>query len=179
MRPWNKRVLDRKELRRLYLNERLSLAKIGKIYECDANVILRNLREYGILTRKLSEATVKVPISREQLVRWYWKDGLSMFEIADRLGCTHSAVVYKFQKLGIKSRGHLGLTPPLNLTREKWNISTIKDYLWRKLPKFTTEVRGEWREGLMITGWFPGETQIGYASIKSQIFPEIWRRRLT
>jgi len=142
VRPWNKRVLDRKELRRLYLNERLSLAKIGKIYECDANVILRNLREYGILTRKLSEATVKVPISREQLVRWYWKDGLSMFEIADRLGCTHSAVVYKFQKLGIKSRGHLGLTPPLKLTREGMEYFYNKGLSLEKIAKIHHRSKG-------------------------------------
>jgi intein-encoded DNA endonuclease-like protein len=41
-----------------------------------------------------------------------------MFDIADRLGCTHSTVVYKFQRLGIQSRGHLGLIPPLKLSKE-------------------------------------------------------------
>lgn len=118
MRPWNKRGLDKEELRRLYIDERLSLAKIGGVYGCDASVIHRNMRSCGIPTRSLSEATAKVPVSKELLTGWYHRDKLSMFEIADKLGCTHSAVVYKFQKFGIQSRGHLGLTPPLRLAKE-------------------------------------------------------------
>lgn len=41
-----------------------------------------------------------------------------MLQIADRLGCTHSAIVYKFKKFGLKSRGHLGLTRPIRLTKK-------------------------------------------------------------
>ncbi len=41
-----------------------------------------------------------------------------MFQIADKLGCTHSAIVYRFKKFGLKSRGHLGLTKPINLTEK-------------------------------------------------------------
>ncbi|MEK7154771.1 MAG: hypothetical protein AAB697_01435 [Patescibacteria group bacterium] len=118
MAAWNKRVLDRDELTRLYQEQGLSLAKIGKVYGCDAGVVLRNMQEYRIPTRDLSESTTKVPTTRVQLVQWYWKDKLSMFDIANRLGCTHSAIVYKFKRFGIRSRGHLGLTPPLKLTKE-------------------------------------------------------------
>lgn len=58
------------------------------------------------------------PISKKELEKFYFKDKLSMFQIADNLGCTHSAIVYKFKKFGLKSRGHLGLTKPIRLTKQ-------------------------------------------------------------
>lgn len=47
-----------------------------------------------------------------------------MDEIAQRLGCSHSTLVYKFRKLNIKSRGHLGNTRPLGITK----LGLIKQY---------------------------------------------------
>ncbi len=57
------------------------------------------------------------PITKKELRKLYFKDKLSMFQIADQLGCTHSAIVYKFKKFGLKSRGHIGLTKPIRLTK--------------------------------------------------------------
>ena len=58
------------------------------------------------------------PISKKELKKLYFKDRLSMFQIANKLGCTHSAIVYKFKKFDIKSRGHIGLTKPIKLTKK-------------------------------------------------------------
>jgi predicted DNA-binding protein YlxM (UPF0122 family) len=75
------------------------------------------LHEHKIHVRSPKEASIKVLISKQQLKKMYVKNKLSMFEIANKLGCTHSAIVYKFKKFGIKSRGHLGLTRPIKLTK--------------------------------------------------------------
>jgi predicted DNA-binding protein YlxM (UPF0122 family) len=58
------------------------------------------------------------PISKNELRKLYFKDRLSMFQIASKLGCTHSAIVYKFKKFNLKSRGHLGLKKPIKLTKK-------------------------------------------------------------
>jgi len=58
------------------------------------------------------------PISKKELKKLYFKDKLSMFQIANKLGCTHSAIVYKFKKFGLKSRGNIGLTKPIKLTKK-------------------------------------------------------------
>ena len=58
------------------------------------------------------------PVSKKELRNLYFKNKLSMFQIANKLGCTHSAIVYKFKKFGLKSRGHIGLTKPIKLTKK-------------------------------------------------------------
>ncbi len=142
MPAWNKKVLDREELKKLYVEQRLSLAKIGQIYNCDAGVILRNMREFVIPSRTLSEATTKIPVTKDQLIQWYWKEKLSMFDIANKLRCTHSAIVYKFQKLGIKSRGNLGLTPPVRLTKETLEYFYNNGLSLKKIAKVLHRSRG-------------------------------------
>ena len=115
MPAWNKISFPERELRRLYINKKLSIFQISKSFGCSTGPIHRSLREYKIPIRSLSEACTRVPVSKKQLQKWYWKDKMSMFEIADKLKCTHSAIVHKFNKLRIKSRGHLGLTKPIKL----------------------------------------------------------------
>lgn len=112
MPAWNKINIPENELRNLYLNKRLSIFQISKRFGCTTGPVHRSLKEYKIPRRSLSEACTKVPVSRKELQEWYWKDKMSMFEIADKLKCTHSAIVHKFKKLSIKSRGHLGITKP-------------------------------------------------------------------
>lgn len=118
MPAWNKVDIPREELENLYHKQKLSIAQIAKRLNCSTGPVHRALREYKISIRNLSEACIKVPVTKKQLKEWYFKDKFSMFEIADKLGCNHSAIVYKFQKLGIKSRGHLGLTKPVKLTKK-------------------------------------------------------------
>lgn len=118
MPAWNKIELNKDELRRLYLNQKLSISQIAKSFNISKSPIHRMLHEYKIPVRSSKEASIKIPVTKSQLRNWYFVNKLSMFEIADKLGCTHSAIVYKFRKFGIKSRGHLGLTKPIKLTKE-------------------------------------------------------------
>lgn len=117
MPAWNKLEIPEDKLENLYLNQKFSIAKIAKQLGYSTGPVHRSLREYKIPIRNLSEACTKVSTTKKRLKTWYFKDKLSMFAIADKLGCTHSAVVYKFQKFGINSRGHLGLTKPIKLTK--------------------------------------------------------------
>lgn len=118
MPAWNSIEISKESLENLYLKQKLSVAEIAERLSYSTTPVHRSLRDHKIPIRTLSEACTKVPITKKQLKDWYLKDKLSMFEIADRLGCTHSAIVYKFKKLRIKSRGHLGLTKPIELTKK-------------------------------------------------------------
>lgn len=118
MPAWNQIDISREELENLYLNQKLSIAKIARKFDTSTSPVQRSLREFKIPIRNLAEACTKVPVTKKQLKYWYFKEKRSMFDIAGRLGCTHSAIVYKFQKLGIKSRGHLGLTKSIKLKKK-------------------------------------------------------------
>ena len=126
MPAWNRISIPEGELKNLYINKKLSLFRISKRFGCTTGPIHRSLKEYKIPRRSLSEACTKIPVSRKELQKWYWRDKMSMFEIADKLKCTHPAIVHKFKKLGIKSRGHLGLTKPIKLSRRNF------EYLYHK-----------------------------------------------
>lgn len=118
MPVWNKIEINKDKLKFLYVNKRLSISQIAKEFGLSKTPIHRMLHEYKIPVRSSKEASIKVPATKKQLKNWYLKDRISMFQIAEKLGCTHSAIVYKFRKFGIKSRGHLGLTKPIKLTKE-------------------------------------------------------------
>ena len=118
MPAWNRIDIPKETLEGFYLKQQLSIAQIAEKLDCSSEPIHRALKEYKIPTRTLSEACTKVLITKKQLKNLYFKEKLSMVEIARRLGLKdHTAILYKFKKLGIKSRGHLGLTKPINLTK--------------------------------------------------------------
>lgn len=56
-------------------------------------------------------------ISQEKMEKLYFKQKWSMFQIADFYGCTHGTIVERFKRYGLKSRGHLGITPPLLISK--------------------------------------------------------------
>lgn len=118
MPAWNKIEITKEQLKEAYLNQKLSIAQIAKQLNCSTGPVHRSLKEYKIPIRNLSEACAKIPVSKKELKKWYFKEKLSMDEIAKRLGCHHTAIVYKFKKHGIKSRGHLGLAKPLKITKK-------------------------------------------------------------
>ncbi len=118
MFAWNKIVVDKYQLKELYCARKLSIAQIGKLLHVSRTPVHRALKEFNIPIRSLSVACTKIIVSKKELQKWYFKDKMSMFKIADKLNCTHSAVVSKFKQFGLKSRGHLGLTEPIKLTKK-------------------------------------------------------------
>lgn len=135
MPAWNKITISHKHLGDLYLNQKFSISKIAKFLNCSKEPIYRSLKEYKIPIRNLSEACIKIPVSKSQLQKLYLKDRLSMNQIGKRLGCTHSALVYKFKKFAIKSRGHLGIRRPLKITKEGLNYHYNRGLSLKKIAQ--------------------------------------------
>lgn len=114
---WNKTPIDKKRLEKAYLEEKLSIAQTARDLGISGNVVHNRLKEYGIPRRSISDAKRVFDISKTELEKLYFKKRWSMFQIADYYGCTHGTIVNRFKKFGLKSRGHLGLTPPIKLTK--------------------------------------------------------------
>lgn len=119
--PWNKIKIDKNWLGKAYLTDKLSISQIANIIGVNGGTIHRRLREYSIPTRSISEAKSLFNITEDKLCELYFKKEWSMFQIADYYGCNHVTIVNQFKKFGLISRGNLGLTPPIKITKEKLN----------------------------------------------------------
>lgn len=117
--PWNKINIPKQTLVELYENQKLPISRVALKFNCTGNSILRLLREYKIKTRTVSQAKEKYFIPKKELKNLYLKQKLSIEQIAKKYGCDSVTIVYRMRKYGIKSRGHLGLTRPINISKEK------------------------------------------------------------
>ncbi|PIQ69924.1 hypothetical protein COV89_03095 [Candidatus Shapirobacteria bacterium CG11_big_fil_rev_8_21_14_0_20_40_12] len=117
--PWNKINIPKETLIDLYENQRLSIAQVASKLEFSNGPIHRLLRDYKLKIRTVSQAKEKYFISKGELKNLYLTQKLSTEQIAKKYGCNHVTIIYKMGKYGIKSRGHLGLTPPIKISKEK------------------------------------------------------------
>lgn len=156
--PWNKVPIKKDFLNDLYLEKGLSIGSIAKILKVSNNVVHNRLKEFSIKVRSISEAKTIFKISRRELGRLYFEKKWSMDQIAKHFGCTHGTVVYRFQKYGLKSRGHLGLRQPVmvsnnqlkqlyhgqNLSLEQIakRLNCSKGAIERKVRKYNIKLRG-------------------------------------
>lgn len=117
--PWNKIDIPKQELIDLYENQRLSISQISSRLGYSNGPICRLLKEYQIKVRTVSQAKEKYFIPKKELKNLYITQKLSTEQIAKKYGCDSVTIIYKMRKYGIKSRGHLGLTKPINISKEK------------------------------------------------------------
>lgn len=117
-KAWNRIEIPKERLQELYEKERLSISQIAAKLDCSPPTVHRNLKEYGIKIRSISEAKEIFKISKKELNNLYHKQKLSTFQIGQKYGCSHSTIVNRMKKFGIKSRGHIGLTKPIRVSKE-------------------------------------------------------------
>jgi hypothetical protein len=82
--------IPKKELKKLYLEKKLSSLKIAKIYGCGQVTVRNRLRKYRIPIRTLSETTklhFNINISKRELKDLYLKRGFSSPELAQIYYC--------------------------------------------------------------------------------------------
>lgn len=157
--PWNKIPIKKDFLNDLYLEKGLSIGSIAKILKVSNNVVHNRLKEFDIRVRSISEAKTIFNITREKLGGLYFEKRWSMDQIANHFDCSRGTIVYKFQKYGLKSRGHLGLRRPIivdknqlkqlyhgqNLSLEQIakHLHCSKGAIERKILKFNIKLRGK------------------------------------
>jgi len=119
-KPWNKIEIPREKLKNLYEDQGLSIAQIASKLGYSNGPVHRLLREYHLKIRTISEAKEKFKISKKELRNLYYHQKFSMNEIAKKYGCSHATIVNRIKKHCLKSRGHLGLTKPIRISKEKF-----------------------------------------------------------
>ncbi len=118
-------------LQKLYIKNRLSMAKIARRFNCDPTTIQRTMRKYGIKSRLLSEATRKIFIPKTTLKKLYCQKKLSTGAIGKLYRCSHATILNTMKHYGLKRRSRLGLRKPVFIPEEKLK----KLYLIRKLSE--------------------------------------------
>jgi uncharacterized protein YjcR len=93
------------ELRRLYLDEGLGVARIGAAVGYSASTISSWLRRCGIPTRSGRFRPAEVP--RELLERLYLAESLPLREIAALLGVSVGTISNRLRAYGVPRRGRL------------------------------------------------------------------------
>ena len=106
----NKIHITKKDLERLYLEEKLSTRKVAQRYGCGKSTIESRLKYFAITARNKSEALKLVPraekykISKEKLKKLYEYKKLSAYKIAEIYNCSPSAISHKLKKFNIPRR---------------------------------------------------------------------------
>jgi excisionase family DNA binding protein len=104
------------ELKRLYVDERLTLTQCAERLGVVPSTVCTRLRKLGIATRTKRESAdafyeKKYPkVTRTILVRLYQDDGLTIDQVAERLGIHRSRVLRLLKRYSIPSR-RSGWTP--------------------------------------------------------------------
>jgi len=119
-KPWNKIEIPKEKLKFLYEKQGLSIAQIASKLGYSNGPIHRLLKKYHLKIRTISEAKEKFKISKKDLRNLYHHQKFSMNEIAKKYGCNHVTIVNRMKKYDLKSRGHLGLTKPIRISKEKF-----------------------------------------------------------
>ena len=105
-------TVSAEELRKLYEEEKLSMAQIGEKFGVCSITVLQRFKKLGIPRRGKREGTLirflprrKYKGSLEELKRMYLKEKLSCRQIGEKLGITRGTVNYYLKEYGIKMRG--------------------------------------------------------------------------
>ncbi len=123
----NKISIQKKLLRILYEDKKLSTRAIARLFNCGQRVILRELRAHGIGVRHPNK---EIRISKEDLADLYVNKKLSTYTIAKMYNCDSKTIHRKLRQVSIPTRPIVKITiPKEELCRlyhiEKWPLSRI------------------------------------------------------
>lgn len=93
--------IPKKELKQLYVVQKLSTSKISHRYNCNAETIRRRLLEYGIKTR-YREIKIRIPI--KTLKKLYKEKKISTLDLAKKYNCSSWTIRHNLIKNKIALR---------------------------------------------------------------------------
>lgn len=122
----------------MYLKEKFSTVQIAKITGCGKTTICNQLKKFNIKTRSKTEALklkvhpCKYEILKKDLVKYYYKNLLSPYQIAKIYNCCPSTIFYRMKKYNIPLRE---LFEAINLTIERRSKSIAKAHVAKSVEK--------------------------------------------
>jgi transposase len=135
------------ELKELYLNQQMSLKGIGKKWGVDLSTISKNLKKFGIQTRKVgrrslaSDKLIRLGVINDAseikqcLTDLYQTQGLSPQEIAHRWSVSRATILNYMKIFGVPRKDDTQSSLPIHLDPNffpKWdtqNLEQLKDQL--------------------------------------------------
>jgi DNA mismatch endonuclease, patch repair protein len=116
------------EIKLLYLNDKLSISKIAKRFNCCCKSISQRLHDYNIVA-----GIRKIEISKKELEDLYIRNKMTICQIGERSGCSGVTILNRLREYNIPIRGKG------ELAKEKYRIEISKDrirdlYIERKMP---------------------------------------------
>ena len=99
--------LTKQLIQKLYLKEHRSTREIGKLFGCSRFPVESRCRKYGIPLRNPG-GNQRIVINEEMMRKWYIKDGKSIEQIAEKVGCCDRTIIERLKRLGLdkeKKRG--------------------------------------------------------------------------
>lgn len=102
IKPRRRCIISSEELRRFYIDEKLSMFSIGQKLGFASSTIHRKLREFKIPIRKPSEGK-KINIPKEKIKELY-DEGLTIEKIAKKLGYSYTVIRMRMNDYKIKRR---------------------------------------------------------------------------
>ena len=94
--------LDDDEIRKLYIEEEISIVQIGEKLGASDRIISYRLKKQGIKLR--SKGKRRDDLDDEEIKKLYIKEGLSIYQIGEKLGASDRTISNRLKKQGIKLR---------------------------------------------------------------------------
>jgi transposase len=140
----NGKIPTKKELIELYVDEKMSGAEIGKIYNINSSTVLSYLNKHNIPKRTSSETTLiksgskgKIP-TKNELFNLYNNQGLSCAQIAKKYNIHGSTIENYLKRYDIKSRNVKESRSLTLQNRDIWLDDTkFSEYITSQNPKLT------------------------------------------
>ena len=91
----------------MYVNQGMSLQKIGKIFDADRTTIAKRLKEKNITIKSSAQATreaIEIQVDIEKMVDMYVNQKINLTEIGKKLNIHRTTVCDKLIRLGVKIR---------------------------------------------------------------------------
>lgn len=127
--PWE----DKENLKRLYVDEQMSINEIADKWDCGSTTIEQWLDRHDIPTRDFGGRPDDAPYKDEETLReLYSEKGLSMREIAEELDSPMTAVRYHIYEHGIEKKKH------------KWDDEELLRQKCEKENVFVPELAEKW-----------------------------------
>jgi hypothetical protein len=82
----------KEQLMNLYVDEKLSLLQLGKMFDCESTNILYWLKKYDIPRRPAYRKKIHIP--KDVLKDLYWNKEKNTQQIANMFGIRHGRTVY-------------------------------------------------------------------------------------
>ena len=101
--------ISKESFERLHLRDKHTIDEVAKLFGISRTQIYRLIKKWGASTRSSGEASSldaekKFPVTREELIRLYWTEGLSLTQISAKLGKNTGAIFNRMKAWNIPVR---------------------------------------------------------------------------